>query len=47
MGGEQEQKGRKKTNKNKSRTVNKMAVKNIHTNNYLKCKWTKYPNPKT
>ena len=37
----------KKTYKNKCKTINKLAVKNIHIGNYLKCKQIKCPNQKT
>ena len=37
----------KKTYKNKCKTINKMAVKNIHIGNCLKCKQIKCPNQKT
>ena len=32
----EEKKGRKKSNKNKSKIINKMGTRNIHINNYLK-----------
>ena len=38
---------KKKTCKNKFKTINKMANKNIHIDNYLKCKQTKCSNQKT
>ena len=37
----------KKTYKNKCKAINKLAVKNIHIGNYLKCKQIKCPNQKT
>ena len=45
--GEQKRKGRKVNYKNKCKTINKLAVKNIHIGNYLKCKQIKCPNQKT
>ena len=43
--GKQKRKGRKKTYKNKSKTI-KMAVR-THIHNDLKCKWIKCSNQKT
>ena len=42
-----EQKGRKKYQQNKSKIINKMAIRNIHINNYFKYKWIKCCNRKT
>ena len=39
-------KRRKKTLQKKSATVNKMAIRTIYIDNYLKCKWIKHSNQK-
>ena len=42
----QEIKGQRKSTKTNPKQLTK-GNKNIHINNYLKCKWTKCPNQKT
>ena len=37
---------KKKTHQKKSATINKMAIRTIYIDNYLKCKWIKHSNQK-